>query len=474
VPFARITRASLLVGTALAGPVIVTRSTVLAGVSYPSSGRISRTSLVSALAYPGQMRITYFSGIRAQSIHRAFYPERLESDSVIYDFEPWEIKLLAGPFPEFNPYKPAIPEKIIDVNQEIYDYLKEKQETLREQHNKLNGGDTNFPWQMVQVPHDNRFLRLGSVSRFWHEQFGIIEMRYVQYDSINPLTDTACPMGLLAQPGEHDWVVTNRIEQSHPFLLVGLHAGTILPKDGQYGWIIVDGCNLQEIRNASDDWEIGEALSWHSDGYVSNDVSGIILGRRILQTTTNRILPGEMHVRLESMTAKAILESLGDLTSVIAELQEDVDALQTLLNAGQTIQAIQSSLAALQQRLTLEEQARRAADVTIQNLIANINAVTATDLANAITNLQNEIATVQGILQAQISAANNTALDALDKANQALAINISGLQDQINQILTLLTEEIARPKGKFPVVDGSVPPNLVYMDDGSLVYTETF
>jgi hypothetical protein len=34
--------------------------------------------------------------------------------------------------------------------------------------------------------------------------------------------------------------------------------------------------------------------------------------------------------------------------------------------------------------------------------------------------------------------------------------------------LSLIPEKIYR----FPVVDGSVPPNLVYLDDGSLVFWE--
>jgi hypothetical protein len=88
--------------------------------------------------------------------------------------------------------------------------------------------------------------------------------------------------------------------------------------------------------------------------------------------------------------------------------------------------------------------------------------------------LAGQLETVRQQLSIRIDTVNDIAFEALSKANQALAINLDPIQAQINDILFMLTQEITRAKGKFPLVDGAVPPNLMYMEDGSLFYEETF
>lgn len=410
------------------------------------------------------------------SVHNGLWPNFLESRRQIYGVSRFSYELI-GPIPEHNPYRPTIPESLIALGEDYYDYAKENQEILREQHNLTQAGDTTFPYQLFMDTHDTAHYRLGSVGRFYHPDYGIIQGRYVKFDEMVEVETPHCPVGLFATKkiGELDWRVTNDINKSHADLVVGISAPFVLPENGKYGWVIVDGPVLQQVKNESTTQAIGEAFAWSSTGAVSNSASGKVIGRRVNKSKSDlSILTGQMLVRTESLSEGKIREVIDDQTKSLQDAVEDLQNSIGSVPGSNDLQAINDSLEALQLALNQEIGKRTAADLAIQQQFNGLDFVTQNQLENAVTNATTALSNAQADLQMKIDEVRAIALDALNKANQALAVDFSGLQDQINTILNFILAEKTRAKGRFPVVDGAIPPNLVYLDNGSLVYVETF
>ena len=474
----RTTLSALMVSSSLTSPARVTSSTpaVLRSITAPL--HMSMVSPLTLTSVTGRIRTTGLYFVSLQSANTMFELNLLESDSQILGPLTFEVTVESGPIPEHNPYRPTVPEELLDQGSAVYDYQRENQEILREQHDLTQAGDSTFPYQMMVQSHSQPHFKLGSLSRFYHEDFGIIICRYVQFDEIAPTGNASCPMGFIKKHGTLDWIVTNNLAKSHPDLIVGISAPYVLPANKTYGWAIVDGPNLQPLFNDSTDFAYGEAFSWSQTGSISNSAKGKVLGRRINGPAAKSILAGQLHIQLESYSleqiSQAVIEATENLSQTVAALQDDVATLSSLTNLDETVAGIQTTLTNLRAAIDGEISTRRHADAVINDRISNLNFVTANQLSTAIAGLQNNLATIEQSLQNSITNVRGIALDALQKANQALAGNLAGLQGQISAILTSLNDLISRPKGKFPLVDGSVPPNLMYLDTGELIYEETF
>ena len=119
----------------------------------------------------------------------------------------------------------------------------------------------------------------------------------------------------------------------------------------------------------------------------------------------------------------------------------------------------------MQNQLNSEIKARKIADVNINNRISNLNFVTSGQLNTAVTNLNNTIAALRIYVDNRF---DNLVLD-----GGGPVVDLTPLWDQITLILGLISSLQSAPKNKFPLVNGAVPPELVYLDDGSLVYLES-
>lgn len=475
----RVTLAGLLSSTALAGGKRVTANYILSTIPLSGPKRLSSSIMANAVAFAGAKIVTAHYLTAAISIHNMFAPILIEREKTIYGVEKFLVELASFPMPEHNPYRPRIPEQLIGMGDDFYDFYEENQQIHREQHNFIQAGDSTFPYQLVIKSHDAKHYKLGSVGKFYHEDYGIFHARYVLFDKLTEVTTPHCPMGLFKKSPDNnlDWRVTNDLTLSDPDLAVGISAPFTLPTDGQYGWVIVDGSILQQVENTSTTAAIGESFAWDSSGAISNTAKGKVLGRRVSKPgspTDTAIMAGQMWVRSESLSEASIADlvdsQVQDLRDALEELQNTIGSLPT----GDQVVALQAQITTLQNKLTIEIGERKAMDSAIQDQIAGLDAVDSAALDNAITNVMNTITAAVSNLTAMIDAVRLIAIEALDKANAALGIDLTSLQTQINELLALYLALNIRPKGKFPVVDGSIPPNLVYLDDGSLVYTETF
>lgn len=483
----RATSIYLLSTTSLTGPIRVS-STRLA-VSHRSVGPVRFTAIPTLVTHAGgnlirvtdqdlavtgaqgaTTRVTGHYLMVAMSVPNAFWPNLLDEPDTFYEHE-FAIDYLAGLIPEHNPYRPNIPEEALQLGDPFYDYLRENQEILREQHNLIQAGDTTFPFQLLYDTQPKPLYRLGAISRFYSDNYGITLARYVQFVHMTDTPFAGAPVGFIKADEKLTWRVTNRFELSDPHLVMGFIGALETPKEDYYGWVIMEGTSFQQIENESESAEFGETFVWSGTGKVKNEGEGIVLARRLDKNENTTILAGMLYIRLESWSVGTIRAQIDDITAQIENaillLQSDVQDIQSLLGIGLGTTLI----AQLLKKISDEALSRKRGD---DLLSARIDALGGGGLSAELNALKNRVDLLEAALDARITLAQDTANEALIKANQALGINIAELQDAIASILQRLANERTRPKGRFPVVDGSIPPNLVYTDDGSLVYTETF
>ncbi len=474
----RATYSALMASAAYSGPVRVSVSGLMAVVGTPGFVAATNTKLMATVGTPGTAIVTAHYLMALSNVHNAFLPNLLDSNSAIYGVESFTIELTASPTPESNPYRPAIPESIIAIDAEMYDYTRENQEILREQHNLTQAGDTTFPWQLLIKPHDDKLYNLGSISRFYHEDYGTLRARYVQFDAINPSLPVACPVGFLKTAPRFEWVVTNQLLHSDPILAAGINASLVQPVDGQFGWVVIDGPNLQAIENVGTGLAVGESFGWAEDGKIGPAALGITLARRVAKLKTAALIPGSAWIHTESFSLAAVSAHVAAITANlandIAALENDIEVLQQATQIAGTLAALNASIAVLTTRISNEERNSRVSAAALNTRITSLGSIYAakSELGNLATTLQNAQAMLAASLNARISAVSLVANQALTLA-QAGGLDLGPIEEQISAILAIIGETNLRPVSKFPVVDGSIPPKLVYIDDGSLVYTES-
>lgn len=452
----RVSGAYLLASTSLRGPL-----------------RVSGHWLSHAAQLRAPLRVSGHWLYGVMSTEDGFSLNLLDADNEIFGLDGYDLQLVSGPIPEFNPYKPQVPESLIDIGgREFFDYIEENQKTLREQHNVTQAGDTTFPHEMIINTHDKQEFTLGAVGRFYHKDYGIIHARYVQFEKMDAALIASAPVGLIKNTASLDWIVTNRLEISHADLVVGITASYTVPADEQFGWVVIDGVNLQPLIVEGTNTEIGRPYVWSASGKIGPGDSGVVVCRRLQDGGEQNLLRGRAHIRLEGSFVDT--DKIAQLLADVVALQAAVGELEAVSDVSSAIAQINATLKTLKNLLTSETNSRRSGDTALSNRIEALGGVTLAELNSALSGLSSSINSTIAGLTSSLAATNATALEALNKANQALAMDLGAIQLQISSMLDTINVLNRRVKGRFPIVDGAVPPNLVYLDDGSLVYEETF
>jgi hypothetical protein len=163
---------------------------------------------------------------------------------------------------------------------------------------------------------------------------------------------------------------------------------------------------------------------------------GVVVCRRLFEGGAVTLLRGKALIRLEGASFGSIDIHLSQLFADVEQLKAEVELLNEANDVTATLATIQASLKTLGNRINLEQNARQAADTAINNRIDGLEAVSPSGLAAAIAVVENEIAALALSLSNRIDATNVIALEALEKANQALAFDFDAIQIQITGILT--------------------------------------
>src|SRR3546814_14054807 len=130
--------------------------------------------------------------------------------------------------------------------------------------------DTLFPYttlfrSVLTEVSATPLYNVGSIGRFYHDEFGISIARYCKFTSFEKTIAKATPVGLNTRLNQH-WVVTNRIDLSDPELAMGIACpyNELVYSGSWYGWVIVDGFVPAEmdVTLDSSEFEWGTEYGW--------------------------------------------------------------------------------------------------------------------------------------------------------------------------------------------------------------------
>ena len=401
-------------------------------------------------------------------------PTGLDVDSKLegFDLENYESNVKpAAPNRELNPYRPDTPDELRELGQVADDYLKEQAELIRQQHMLLQAGDSTFGWEVLTKTNKNQEYTLGALGRFFHDKFGIILARYVQFVEMVPTPWTGAPVGRLKEAVEIDWRVTNDFSKSGKMLVMGLGGPYETPHDGTFGWIIVGGANIQSIP--TDNVAVPKAdapLIWSGTASSLAHGSGKVFGRVWGNPNSIELLPGYVFVTLEGESPQMIKDWITDLASGLeAEIQLLAQMLDDLKDQIPTQQLLemQRQLATLSSRISQEELNRMGGDRDLQEQIAAINAATV-DWGPIIDALSQSVDTSQAKQDQQIRLNRETADAALALANQLkgrMDTEVSALQNTVRILQDRVYELAEESMPGLPLVTGETPGPIFITDE---------
>lgn len=370
---------------------------------------------------------------------------------------------------ESNPYRPTMPNEIEQVSPVLADFVQLQTETLRDQHNKTQAGDTTVPWEFLTKLGPESQFTPGSLGRFYHDDFGLIIARYVQFTGCIEGKWINGPVGRLRTAQVVDWRVTNDVSnRSSVVEPVGIIAAAAMPKEGDYGWVIVQGANIIRLGlHLESDDERGAPLVWNGFETVATFGEGRVIGR-VIGKSVNKIThayfePGGVFIDIEGYSVESIYKALAQVFDEIETRLKDIEGIVSGVDAA-TVSDLQRQVTELRGGLFNEGQARGVADAGLSSRIAALEG------DNVYERVLAQVNSLLDTIRARLTIVE-------DNANQALQLVLDA--DLPSMLLRLETIEAfiasippPRDRSLIPMVDGAIPPNLVYLPSGELVFVE--
>lgn len=366
---------------------------------------------------------------------------------------------------EWNPFRPDIPSSLSEVDEGLYDYLREQAELMREQHNSTQAGDSTFPWQMFVTPGDREVHSLGSVTRFVHETYGLFLARYVQFSP----NWTAAPNPIVGHDKlRGDWVATNQAAKTTLFRVIGFAAPYYEGIESQYGWVLTQGRGTFPIVLVSDEPpEQFARFTWSPEDAGLALIGpgpqvGILLDSNYVQvgafTPPHWTIPaGTWYADVQGVTPEytALTASIA-----LADVEERLDALEAGVPIDYTVQiaALAASVTSLTTNLGFESSTRASADAGLNVRVAILEALglggfvtlgvfEALELRVDATEVS--IVTITSTLSA-LAISTDMRLDNLESWQSVATVQIAGLTTTISGVSTALTALEDSLAGGYP------------------------
>lgn len=341
---------------------------------------------------------------------------------------------------ERNPY-PTHPDRDTET------FIAEQQRVIRDQHNRTQAGDSTFDYGLLLKGTPDRLYTLGSLGRFYHDDYGIILARYVQFQGCVQTIAQGAPVGYLSTSRTIDWIVTNDITKSSAEQAMGVMCLAEIPEDGTYGWVVTEGAVPVIMGQDSGLIPAPETpYAWSQTGHVDIGIVGKIIGRRWGKAISPTLTAGTIYVRLEGFSPASLAEiihaEMVEFETQVAEHETRLDAHDTsITNINNTNSVQTQDITNLTQRIANEEEARRRADTAIHSLIGSTN-WSATIIAgdNAV---RAEFATADDALRVLVSNAQYRADQAYTMASgvdgAAITANFAAINTQLAGLGTRIT-----------------------------------
>ena len=288
---------------------------------------------------------------------------------------------------EWNPFRPDVPIRLVDQDPELYDYLRDQAELIRDQHNKTQAGDTTFPWQMLTTAGDRQVHTLGSVSRFEHPDYGLMLGRYVQFSDNWERVDNPV---VGHDKTRNDWVGTNIEAKTDLFRVIGFASPYLLAIEELYGWCLTHGRGPFPLVVESDtEPQQFQRITWSLElnglGLVGAGPQVAILlatdYNEALQSDSSSYSPkrwtipaGDWFAQVEGVTPEYLVATA---TIGLADLESRVDDLEASIVTDYSAQilSLQTGLTNLTNQLGMESTTRAATDSSHGTRITALEAV---------------------------------------------------------------------------------------------------
>ena len=448
-------------------------SVLYPGDDKPRVTKLQTYALYSDVSYPQRVSRTVVTGLYTDA-SIALRVSKLHG-YVLFSLEQREPIINVRPDNSFvrepNPYRPTLPEEISIISPDLYEHMREQVETTREQHNVTQAGDSTFPWEMLTEIGPDRQFTLGSLGRFYHDDHGIILARYCQFASMAQGKWINGPVGRLRSDDVVTWRVTNDPKLSSADDVVGILGSFRQCPNDWYGWVVTQGANHAPLLIDYLEPGVGrnQPLVWGANfEQVSAKGKGRILGRalsnyRAVNEFQYQFDVGTVFLDLEGPSAESLVAMLG---TTFEALGNRVDKLQELLDRldvddlANRLDAITKTLEASTDSLTLLKEL----SPDIASIKRRLNALEAYNSEGTLYNR------IMGELDPRINALENT-LAGLNIEDYSGALQ--GIRDTLASVNETLNDlELESRIQLIPLVDGGIPPKLVYTSDGGLVFVE--
>jgi hypothetical protein len=384
---------------------------------------------------------------------------------------------------ELNPYRPDVPNKLAAEDPELYEYLREQAELLRQQHNLTQAGDSTFPWEVATLPADKAEFTLGSMTRFVHPQMGLISGRFVQYAA-----DTVQPTLMLGSDrGGTEWVGSQTLKRTSIWRPLGLNlaSGDVA---GKYGWVMTHGRAPVTITVESDGPIVADqSLTWDPANPAilvvgpGPEVARIIDPTPAIVTVPTTkgkkawILPaGTWSVGLNGGVTPEYIDQrvrpfLIPIEAEIAELQKAIAAIEDNDYAA-AIEALGRQQVLFEQRLEAESKSRNTTDANLNRKIETLNEAVGRLASGGgtggdLTGVYQEIDSLKSLVE-RTKARDDERLKALELWRSTAEQTIESLLASANQQL--------RPQPWAMQAEGTGDPQAILLPSSGLVVTQVF
>jgi hypothetical protein len=203
--------------------------------------------------------------------------------------------LPSGTF-EANPYPATVPDSISSqLGPEAFAFFRTIVESLRKQQSLILAGGAASPWNDLPKITNQALFPLGSLGRFLHPAYGVITARYCLLVAPGSGLSVGGPMTAVQTSNGFAWAATN---QRAPGQIIGLMASYSGYADGQFGWVIVDGVNIQSVKIGAAAGVVGDKLSRdlvHADA-LTKDTKGQAIATVMVAPAKNSLIyePGTL------------------------------------------------------------------------------------------------------------------------------------------------------------------------------------
>lgn len=195
---------------------------------------------------------------------------------------------------EANPYSSTIPESLLDkLGPEAFAFFRSLVESLRKQQSLLLAGGAAFSWNDLTQVTTNQLFPLGSLGRFLHPVYGVITGRYCQLVAPGSDLSVGGPMTAVSTSSGFTWMATNQRVGGQVLGLMASYQGYT---DGQFGWVVVDGVNIQSVAIGAQAGVVGDRLGQDNvnPAALTKDTKGLAIATVMVKPTGAIYEPGTL------------------------------------------------------------------------------------------------------------------------------------------------------------------------------------